>query len=177
MSNTSSLATAKANAVANDVFSKDLGFSWRAISVPLANIRIRLRQDLAEHKFSEKDGAEMEPTGRAPIEFTARIPFLNGAIPGSNEAWDPGTLYPGVLQKFLVAMFTKTKDVLSIRSLEALLAFLTSLTLNGQLLLVTAYGRQPRGLRRSAIQTTSTRSSPVLIQSRKPLPLLSFWIL
>lgn len=75
--------------------------SWRGIQFPVLNMRVSLKQDLAEHKYWGKDGANVEATGRAPFEIEAVIPFVNGIVPGKNERW--GILYPTEFLKFLQA--------------------------------------------------------------------------
>lgn len=64
-------------------------------------MRVSLGQDLVQHKFWGQDGASIEGTGRAPLVFTATIPFRNGIVPGKNERW--GILYPEEYRKFVVA--------------------------------------------------------------------------
>lgn len=112
---TSAQANAQANAAAasfQSVFVSDLETKWKDVPIPTASFRLRLRQDLAEHKYSEKDGAEMEPTGRAPIEFQARVPFLNSINTAANESWPAGSLYPGHLQRFLSVCAERAKGIL-----------------------------------------------------------------
>jgi DNA circularisation protein N-terminus len=94
------------------IFASDLEHQWKSLPFPAASFRLRLRQDLAEHKYSEKDGAEMEPTGRAPLEFQARIPFLNSINTAANETWPAGRLYPGHLQAFIALAADRSKGVL-----------------------------------------------------------------
>lgn len=90
--------------MARDVFSQLRGFAWRDIGAPVTAVRLMLRQDLAQHKYVGRPGAEIEATGRAPFEIHADIPFLNHIEPGPNETWKKGNLYPVVWKKYLAAM-------------------------------------------------------------------------
>jgi prophage DNA circulation protein len=110
--NANALATSSGTSVPAGVFSQDVEHQWKSVAFPAASFRVRLRQDLAEHKYSEKDGAEMEPVGRAPLEFSARIPFLNGTFPAKQETWPFGQLYPGQLTAFINACADKSKGTL-----------------------------------------------------------------
>lgn len=60
-----------------------------------------LSHDQADHRFWGFDGAYIEATGRAPLVFTASIPFRNGIVPGKKEKW--GVLYPTTYREFLRA--------------------------------------------------------------------------
>ncbi|HEY2516944.1 MAG TPA: DNA circularization N-terminal domain-containing protein [Polyangiaceae bacterium] len=87
-------------------------FRWKGISFPTKSFRVHLAQDIAEHRYVEKDGAELEGLGRMPLEFEARIPFLNSLTPGPQEKWPPGALYPGVYRQFTAACAKKSKGTL-----------------------------------------------------------------
>jgi hypothetical protein len=95
----------------NDLFDGLLEFKFRDVSFPVSRFRTTLRQDLAIHKFIDRDGAHIEGTGRAPIEITARIPFLNGLAQGTNETW-PTQLYPVQWRAFFTACADKTSGPL-----------------------------------------------------------------
>lgn len=97
--------TAAANT--DDLFAGLLEMSWRGIPFPYTRTRLSLRQDLAIHKFVDRDGAHIEGTGRAPLQFTARIPFINGLQRGRQETWDR-PLYPKVWRQFFAACADKT---------------------------------------------------------------------
>jgi hypothetical protein len=84
--------------------------SWRGISFPVSSIRVSLTQDLAEHRYWGKDAANVEATGRAPLEIEATIPFVNGIAPGKNERW--GVLYPNTFLEFLEAFNDRTTGIL-----------------------------------------------------------------
>lgn len=83
----------------NALFEQLLEFKWKDISVPTSKFTLRLRHDLAQHKYPNRPGANVEETGRAPYQITASIPFLNGAVPGKGETW--GVLYPTQYRKFM----------------------------------------------------------------------------
>lgn len=95
-----------------DFFVKSLEFQWRGIGVPIVATRLMLRQDLAQHRYVGRPGAEIEATGRAPFEISAEIPLINNIEPGPRESWKKGALYPGVWRKMLGAMAdTSTGDL------------------------------------------------------------------
>lgn len=87
----------------NQLFEALLGLSWRDIGIPYAEIATEVRQDLVIHKFADRNGAHVEGTGRHPLQFTARVPFLNGIDAGSNESWQR-PLYPFVRDNLLRAV-------------------------------------------------------------------------
>lgn len=92
------------------LFLQLLPFQWRSVTFPVTSMSISLSQDLAAHKSWNKDGAEMEPTGRDALVFSASIPFRNGVAPARTERF--GTLYPDAFRAFLGAMADKSADVL-----------------------------------------------------------------
>lgn len=99
--------------MAKDFFTQLRGFAWRGISVPIINTRLVLRQDLAPHRFVGRPGADIEATGRAPIEIMAEIPFFNDIAPGPRESWKRGRLYPTTFRQFLAAMADTSTGILS----------------------------------------------------------------
>jgi prophage DNA circulation protein len=82
-------------------------FSWRSIGFPVSGTRFSFRQDHAEHKWPDRDGAHIEATGRSPLQIEARIPLRNGIAPGHNETWT-GPLYPTVFRTLLAALLDRT---------------------------------------------------------------------
>ncbi len=90
------------------MFKELLPFKWAFCSFPVSEMSIDLSQDIAEHKYWGKDGARLEATGRAPLVFTAKIPFRNGIFPGRGEQWAPSILYPDGYRAFLSAMADRT---------------------------------------------------------------------
>lgn len=96
----------------DDLFQGLLPMSWRSVHFPYADTELELRQDLAIHKFVDRDGAQVEGTGRSPIQITARIPFINGIARGKWEEWER-PLYPAVWRKFFAAFADKSSAVLS----------------------------------------------------------------
>ncbi len=94
----------------NDLFDGLLPFSWRGIQFPIVETEIELRQDLAIHKFVDRDGAHVEGTGRAPLQITARIPFLNGLTRGKQEQWY-SPLYPSAWRQVFAACADKSSGV------------------------------------------------------------------
>jgi hypothetical protein len=86
----------------NDLFEQLLECQWRGIGFPIVEVEIELRQDLVIHKMADRDSAHVEATGRAPMQFSARIPFLNRIAPGKSEYWVQ-PLYPTVWKQFFAA--------------------------------------------------------------------------
>jgi hypothetical protein len=95
----------------NDLFAALLELSYKEVSFPYVSIRSELRHDLAIHKFVDRDGAYIEGTGRSPLEFTARIPMLNGLDAGINEHWQR-PLYPFVRDNLLRVAVDKSSGTL-----------------------------------------------------------------
>lgn len=87
-------------------------YRWRGIGFPTTSFKVVMRQDLAPHAFVSRDGADVEATGRAPLEFSARIPFTNNIAPGQGETWTRGTLFPGQWKKMLLAMADRSTGVM-----------------------------------------------------------------
>ncbi len=102
---------ANASANTNDLFASLLEFAWREVGFPVIRFKTLLRQDLAIHKFADRDGAHVEATGRAPLQISARIPFINGLDQGPNEHWQR-PLYPFAWRKFFSACADRTSGTL-----------------------------------------------------------------
>ena len=77
-------------------------FKWRDVEFPVSSMRVTLAQGLAQHRYYGRDGANVEATGREPLQLHATIPFRNGIVPGKGERW--GILYPTTFRAFLTAM-------------------------------------------------------------------------
>lgn len=91
-------------------------FRWKDIGFPSTSFEVELRHDLVIHAYPDRDGADVEGTGRAPLQFTAHIPFLNGVSPAKNETWGDVkqvTLYPYVYRKFITACADKKTGILN----------------------------------------------------------------
>lgn len=83
--------------------------SWRGVPFPATALEVSFEQDHAEHKFPDRDGANVEPTGRAPQVLTATIPFRTGVVPGKSENQLNGrALYPDVFRAFYVGCADRT---------------------------------------------------------------------
>ena len=93
------------------LFSSLLELRWKEISIPYVRLGTRLRQDLAIHKFADRDGAFVEGTGRAPLEITARIPLITGLKSGPNEHWQR-PLYPFTWRKLFDVCADRQSGVL-----------------------------------------------------------------
>ena len=85
------------------LFGELLPLQWKDVGIPYVDFKVTLRQDLAVHKFSDLDGADVEPTGRSPLEMTAKVPFLNNIARAPSETWSSGDLYPNQFRKFFAA--------------------------------------------------------------------------
>ena len=93
------------------VFQSLLEFRWREVSVPTRHFELAFRHDLAIHRLTDRDGAFVEATGRAPLQITATIPFINGISPGPSEHWQK-PLYPFSWRKFFSAMADRSTGTL-----------------------------------------------------------------
>lgn len=89
------------------LFEQLLPCTWRGIHFPVSTIRVSLAQDITEHKYWGKDGADVESTGRAPLEIEAVIPCFNGIVPGKGERW--GVLYPTTFRQLLESFADRSK--------------------------------------------------------------------
>jgi hypothetical protein len=95
-----------------DILRQLLDLRWRNVSVPYTTMTMEFRHDLVEHKTPDQDGAHVEATGRAPIQFTAQLPFLNNIKAAPNEQWGGHVLYPDVFRDFERAMEDKSSGEL-----------------------------------------------------------------
>lgn len=93
-----------------DLFSQLLGMSWKGVSFPASTFDLKIRHDLAQHKYPDRDGANVEETGRAPLQFSARMPFCNGVSPGKAESFTE--LYPTQYRAFIAAASVGTTGIL-----------------------------------------------------------------
>lgn len=103
--------TGAAAANYDSLFAGLLPLIWKDVDFPYTRLETDVRQDLAIHKFADRDGAHIEGTGRSPLQFTARIPMLNGLDAGINEHWQR-PLYPFVRDNLLRAAVDKSSGVL-----------------------------------------------------------------
>ncbi len=94
------------------LFEQLLPCEWRDVVFPLASLQLSFEQDLVEHKYWGVDGASVEATGRGTMKITAEIPFVNGIVPGKNERWRAGELYPDGFRRFLKAFANRETGVL-----------------------------------------------------------------
>jgi hypothetical protein len=79
-----------------------LPFEWEGVGIPYTEMKLTLRQDLVIHKFVDRDGAYVEGTGRAPLQFEATVPFINTIAAASSETWKQ-PLYPTNWRAFMQA--------------------------------------------------------------------------
>lgn len=95
-----------------DEFDQLLPFKWRDVELPISHIRLSLAHDLVEHKYWGVDSGRVEDTGVAPVRISASIPITNRIVPGKNERWQAGALYPDALRALLVAFGQKKTGLL-----------------------------------------------------------------
>lgn len=97
-----------------DTFSQLREYKWRSIAFPTTTFEVTLRHDLVQHKYPSKDGADVEAVGRAPLEFSAKIPFRNGIGGGPSETWQQNRkpLYPDQFREFFKACADRETGVL-----------------------------------------------------------------
>lgn len=93
--------------------------AWRGIVFPISSMKVSLSQDLVEHKYWGVDAANVEATGRAPMQIEAEIPFVNGIVPGKSEHF--GVLYPTTFREFLKAFADSSSGVLNHPELSGIL--------------------------------------------------------
>jgi len=88
-----------------DIYERLLPFAWRDIQVPTGSHKLRLRHDLVQHKRPGQNGAPIEDMGTAPLELSAKIPFLTqgAGSPGKTENFGTAPLYPDVWRAFFAA--------------------------------------------------------------------------
>lgn len=86
-----------------DVLKEFLACSWRGIVFPTASADTEIAHDLAIHKKMDRDGANVEATGKNPITFTIRAIFLN-TIDRSDLEQTEEPLFPDIYTKFLAAV-------------------------------------------------------------------------
>lgn len=67
--------------------------SWKGISFPIELVSEKGSQRLAIHHKMDRDGAQVENTGRGPYSFSIKAFFLDSLTPGINETWKD--LFPG----------------------------------------------------------------------------------
>lgn len=68
--------------------------AWRGISFPIETIVTKGGQKLAVHNRMDRDGANVEGTGRKPFTFSIKGYFIQGLTPGINEDWSGDELFP-----------------------------------------------------------------------------------
>jgi prophage DNA circulation protein len=95
-----------------DEFDQLLPFRWRDVELPITRIRLSLAHDLVEHKYWGVDAGRVEDTGVAPVRISAQIPLTNRIVPGKNERWQAGALYPDALRTLLIAFGKKQTGLL-----------------------------------------------------------------
>jgi len=79
--------------------------SWRGLSFPIQVVSEKGSQSLTIHRFMDRDGAQVEATGRAPDSFTVRAYFINGLTAGPNEDWSTKeALFPNTWVKVRAAL-------------------------------------------------------------------------
>lgn len=91
-----------AEEIQKDLFERFQECSWRGISFPIQSVETEISHDLAIHKKVDRDGANVEATGRNPHIYTVKAIFYQSIAKGPNETWKD--LFPDTYQKFIVAI-------------------------------------------------------------------------
>ncbi len=91
-----------------ELYERLLPAAFNDVHFPVTRMRMRIAHELVRHGYWGVDGARVEATGMAPMEFNFSVPWVNGIVPGKNEKWVAGRLYPGAMRSFLV-MFARKK--------------------------------------------------------------------
>ncbi len=84
---------------------------WRGVGFPISSLRISLQQDLVQHKYWGEEAANVEATGRAPLEIEAVIPFFQNVVGGKKDRFGRG-LFPSQFILFEEAFSDRTTGVL-----------------------------------------------------------------
>lgn len=78
-----------------DLFATQLDeCSFRGVSFPVELVGEKGGQRLAIHHKMDRDGAQVESTGRLPFSFSVKAYFIDGLTPGQNEQWSARDLFP-----------------------------------------------------------------------------------
>lgn len=85
-----------------DVLEQFLECSWRGISFPTQSVDTEITHDLAVHKKADRDGGNVEATGRNPTVYSVKAIFLNTIVPGPMETWS--NLFPDTYNLFIEAV-------------------------------------------------------------------------
>ncbi len=96
-----------------EMFSKLLPASFRSVGFPVTKMRMRIAHELVKHAYWGVDGARIENTGLAPIEFSFSVPLVNGIVPGKSESWLPGRLYPDGMRSLVIMFARKETGILT----------------------------------------------------------------
>lgn len=94
------------------IFPGLLEAQWGGVAFPTVGFSVEVRHDLAVHRPADRDGANVEATGLAPLEFIFDIAFFNTINPGQSESWQVGQLYPHQMLLFLAAFQDRRSQIL-----------------------------------------------------------------
>lgn len=98
--------------MATDALAQLLPVSFRDIHFPVTQMTMRIAHDLVKHAYWGVNGARVENTGIAPIEFSFEVPWVNTLFPGKSERWSQGNLYPAAMRNLVIAFARKDNGVL-----------------------------------------------------------------
>jgi len=93
-----------------DIFSQFLECSWRGISFPIQNISENISQTMVPHRKMDRDGAQVEGTGLAPLHYQVKAYFINSIAKGKQETWS--NLFPDTWLQFRDAIKDRTTGIL-----------------------------------------------------------------
>lgn len=85
-----------------DIFTDLQECSWRGISFPIQSIAEKGAQNLAIHTKMDRNGAQVEGTGRAPYSFSIKAYLINGLANGPQETWT--NLFPNTWNSLRAAL-------------------------------------------------------------------------
>lgn len=86
---------------------------WDKLVLPCVKFSSGFSQDIAAHKYYQRDGQNLERTGRGGFEFTFTIPFIRGLRQARNERWTVTPLYPNGLRAFVESCLDGETKILS----------------------------------------------------------------
>lgn len=89
-----------------------LPISFRGISFPVMNLNTSFDQDVARHKYINRDGSFIESIGRSSIKVSCTAIFSNYIEPAAGETWKYGNLMPDVFSQMFQAFADRTKGEL-----------------------------------------------------------------
>jgi len=94
--------------VSPDILAQLLGASFRGVSFPSLMFSTKGSHNVVIHKRVDRDGWRVENTGQNGNVHSFKIPCVNTIVPGLNETWIAGQLYPANHNRLIVALTDRT---------------------------------------------------------------------